>query len=131
MLFAFSGPGDCLELSLATPPMKGRGSSLDMGKLLQFLGGSFHGGTDVDEPLRRCIARIGERAWSQADILLVTDGELPEPDAELLAQLDAFRDGFGLKVHGLLVGAAGTGGEATLRRLCGDQLTVFRSWAAV
>lgn len=132
-LFAFSGPGDCLELPLAPPP-GGAGRqrrSLHLGQLLQFLGGSFHGGTDVEEPLRRCLCRISERAWSQADILLVTDGELPLPEPGLLAQLSDLRLRQGLNVHGLLVGTPSTGCEATLRTLCADRLTIFSSWAAV
>jgi len=131
-VFAFSGPDECLELLLASPPTasarRRSGGSLALGKLLQFLGGSFHGGTDVDEPLRRCVARIGEQAWKDADILLVTDGELPTPNPTLLAQLDALRLERGLRVHGLLVGAAA--GEQALRSVC-DELTLFTNWTAL
>ena len=48
--------------------------------LLEFLSGSFHGGTDVDEPFIRALARLQEAEWSNADIMLVTDGEIRPPD---------------------------------------------------
>ena len=71
-LYSFSGPGDCQELELK---VSGKGVSA----LLEFLAGSFHGGTDVDEPFVRALARLEEAEWTNADILLVTDGEIRPP----------------------------------------------------
>jgi uncharacterized protein with von Willebrand factor type A (vWA) domain len=73
-------------------------------RLLEFLAGSFHGGTDVDEPFIRALSRLEEEAWSNADVLLVTDGEIRPPDEDVLRNLDAAKEEMGLKVHGLLVG---------------------------
>eukprot|EP00854_Cymbomonas_tetramitiformis_P005947 gene5947-7150_t len=96
-LYAFSGPGDVEEMELRT-------DEDSIPKLLQFLSNSFNGGTDVDEPLWRALRRLQEATWADADVLLVTDGEIPNPDAGLIQQLDATKDDLGLKVHGLLVG---------------------------
>ena len=74
---------------------------------MEFLSGSFHGGTDVDEPFVRALSRLDEEEWSNADILLVTDGEIRPPDEEMLSDLDNAKETMGLKVHGLLVGSPG------------------------
>lgn len=37
---------------------------------------SFHGGTDLNAPITRALKMFEEQAWSRADLLLVTDGEL-------------------------------------------------------
>jgi len=121
-LYSFSGPGDCQELELK---VTGKGVS----QLLEFLAGSFHGGTDVDEPFIRALSRLDEEAWSNADILLVTDGEIRPPDEEMLADLNAAKEEMGLKVHGLLVGEPGAGADV-VEALCTHTHT-FKSWAAV
>lgn len=40
----------------------------------------------------------------QADILMVTDGEIPRPSQAVSAQLQHAKENMGLEVHGLLVG---------------------------
>ena len=45
------------------------------GGLLNFLACSFHGGTDVAEPLRCTVERLQETAWQRADMLFISDGE--------------------------------------------------------
>ncbi len=119
-VYAFSGPGECMEFALALTP---RGLT----DMLSFLSASFHGGTDVDEPLRRCVARLRDAAWRDADILLVSDGEIPEPDPALLGALEEARAEHGLKVHALLVGDAGSSAVEKLA----THVTHFRSWGAV
>lgn len=42
------------------------------------------GGTDVDAPLIRSLQRLGEEEWAQADILMVTDGEIRPPGEEVM-----------------------------------------------
>jgi uncharacterized protein with von Willebrand factor type A (vWA) domain len=44
----------------------------------------------------------------QADILMVTDGEIPSPSKEILSLLATAHDQLGLEVHGLLVGRSVT-----------------------
>ena len=41
------------------------------------------GGTDVDAPLIRSLEKLGREEWSQADILMVTDGEIKAPGEEV------------------------------------------------
>ena len=91
------------------------------------MAGSFHGGTDVDEPLKRSLERLqGHPEWANADVLLVTDGEIPPPSEELLASLSRATQDMGLKVHGLLVGEE-HGTEAPVRKLC-THVTQFTAW---
>lgn len=64
----------------------------------------------------------------QADILMVTDGEIPMPNDDILARLDAAKAALGLEVHGLLVGRKDS--AEVMERLC-THLHVFKSWNAV
>ena len=120
-LYSFSGPGDCQELELKL-------NATGLYGLLEFLSGSFHGGTDVDEPFNRALARLNEAEWSNADILLVTDGEIAPPDENLISSLNDAKEEMGLKVHGLLVGDAGD--EAVMNAIC-TNVHKFKSWSAV
>ncbi|CAD7700910.1 unnamed protein product [Ostreobium quekettii] len=119
-LYAFSGPQDVKELELSVTVQ-----SLD--ELLKFLEHSFHGGTDVDEPLKLSLERLQLKEWAQADILMVTDGEIPLPDDYILKQIEKAREEMGLEVHGLLVGDRHS---PPMEALC-SHLHVFRSWDAV
>jgi len=120
-LYSFSGPGDCQELELKL-------TSRGLEGLLEFLAGSFHGGTDVDEPFNRALKRLQESAWCNADILLVTDGEIKPPDETLIENLNRAKAELGLKVHGLLVGDAGD--EDVIESIC-TNVHAFKSWSAV
>lgn len=55
-MYAFSGPGDVMELELGTD----QGSFL---QLLKFLKMSFSGGTDVDAPLALSLDKLGQEGW--------------------------------------------------------------------
>ena len=63
----------------------------------------------------------------QADILMVTDGEIPAPNPDILAKLRGAGERQGLEVHGLLVGRDVT---PPMQELC-THLHVFKSWSAV
>ena len=120
-LYAFSGPGDCMELELKV-------SAKGLSDLLAFLEGSFHGGTDVDEPFERALARLDTEEWENADILLVTDGEIKPMQEDLLDALDQRKSERGLKVHGLVVGEQGN--PDVVEAVC-THTHNFRSWSAV
>ena len=64
----------------------------------------------------------------EADILLVTDGEIRPPDEEMLADLDTAKEEMGPKVHGLLVGEPGAGADVVEAPA---RTHTFKSWAAV
>lgn len=120
-LYAFSGPGDCMELELKV-------SAKGLSDLLAFLEGSFHGGTDVDEPFERALTRLDTEEWENADILLVTDGEIKPMQEDLLEALNERKAERGLKVHGLVVGEQGN--PEVVESVC-THTHNFRSWSAV
>jgi uncharacterized protein with von Willebrand factor type A (vWA) domain len=64
-LVLFGGPGERTEIRLGPGRWAG---------LLEFLSTSFGGGTDFDAPLVRACALLDEQGWSDADVLVVTDG---------------------------------------------------------
>jgi uncharacterized protein with von Willebrand factor type A (vWA) domain len=118
-LYAFSGPTQVAEFDLSVK--KG-----GVQALLEFLGCSFHGGTDVTEPIARALKRVETAKWSRADAIIVSDGEFPVPGATSAA-VAAARKSLDLRVHGLLIGA---GHSAAMTSLC-DPVHVFKDWNAL
>jgi uncharacterized protein with von Willebrand factor type A (vWA) domain len=115
-LIAFGGPGELLERDL------GQGAE-GLTALLDLMGQSFDGGTDVQTPIERAIEAVHEARWRSADLLIVSDGEFGcVPDT--LARLDAARERFGLRVQGVLVGDRETLG---LLETC-DDIHWVRDW---
>ena len=51
----------------------------------------FNGGSDFNEPVRRCLERLHQAAWANSDILLVSDGELRQPGPEIMRKLAGTR----------------------------------------
>jgi uncharacterized protein with von Willebrand factor type A (vWA) domain len=119
-VYAFSGPGDVMDIELGN-------DSASMLQLLNFLTMSFSGGTDVDAPLALSLERLTREEWELADILMVTDGEIPTPNEDILDRLNLATETMGLEVHGLLVGRNVT---EPMKQLC-THLHVFKSWSAV
>lgn len=128
IVFAFSGPENIMEMELDM-------GSESITKLLSFLTMSFSGGTDVDAPLACSLERLGREAWNMADVLLVTDGEIPPPNEDILAKLNIAKEELGLTVHGLLVGQRITEPMETICRdptgTKGSTISVFQSWGVV
>ena len=115
-VYAFSGARQVVECELS--------SDLDgLQRLADFVAASFHGGTDVVEPIERALARIREADWSQADLLIASDGEFG-PTAETVAAVQAARDELGLRVQGVLIGDRETRG---MRSVVDDTFWV-RDW---
>ncbi|KAL7570304.1 hypothetical protein ACA910_017154 [Epithemia clementina (nom. ined.)] len=85
--------------------------------LLNFLSNSFGGGTDVTGALKFAIDALDSDIMSAADILLVTDGEIPDPPVSqsMMESLDFLKLRKGVEVHGLLVGKSESN---PLSRLC-------------
>ena len=104
-----------------------------LNRLLDFMGHAFGGGTDVASPLRRALATLepgagGDvAAYAGADIILVSDGELPSPpvDAPTMARLEAARRRSGVEVHGLLIGEAR---PTPLDEICDEVHTFLCEW---
>jgi uncharacterized protein with von Willebrand factor type A (vWA) domain len=114
-LIAFGGPDELIERDLS-----GRGG---LAALLDLMGQSFDGGTDVQGPIERAIARVHEARWASADLLIVSDGEFGCTPATL-AQLDDARDRLGLRVQGVLVGDRETMGLMEVA----DDIFWVRDW---
>ena len=72
-------------------------------RMLDFLSFSFGGGTDVTGALKYAMETLD---MTSSDLLLVTDGELPNPPVStaILSKLETLRHQTGMEVHGLLVG---------------------------
>lgn len=117
-LYAFSGPKDVVEHALDLSPA-------GITRLLAFLRMSFHGGTDVAEPMRRAVERLGTASWRRADVLLVSDGEFPV-DAATSRRVAEARADLDARFHGLLVG----GGAASMAQIC-DPVHRFLDWNAL
>lgn len=117
-LYLFSGPGQVAEHELSL-------SKDGLARLMALLSMSFHGGTDIAEPLVRAVQRLDESAWSRADILLVSDGEFGVP-ADASMRLKRAREHRGARVHGVLIGG---GDSSAMRALCeSDAVHRFTDW---
>ncbi|MFN0185664.1 MAG: VWA domain-containing protein [Aquabacterium sp.] len=118
LMIAFGGPQEIMERAL--------GSDADsLAALLDLMGQSFDGGTDVQAPIERAIQRVHEARWASADLLIVSDGEFGCTPATLEA-LDAARDRFGLRVQGILIGDRETMGLMEVA----DDIHWVRGWRA-
>lgn len=115
-LIAFGGEGEIVEHELALTPQ-----GLDA--LLAVMGQAFDGGTDLQLPLARAIQTVHAAGQPQADLLIASDGEFGVTPATL-AQLDAARERFGLRVQGVLIGDRETMG---LLEVC-DDIHWVRDW---
>lgn len=134
-VFAFAGPREVRELELGNDMQS-------VNNLLEFLEKVFNGGSDFNEPVSRCLARLHEAAWANSDILLVSDGELRQPGVEVMRKLAGAKEKLGLRVHGLIVGSPEKkkADPAVLRSLCTNYLSngkvevcisLFEDWASV
>jgi len=118
VVYSFSGEGELRELEVPLAPVPAGAWE----GVLALLAGSFRGGTDPTGALRAALARAaGEPRWGAADVLLVTDGELPPPSPQLLEELTRLRTLRGLRVFGLLVAEAEAAPDpAALASLCDE-----------
>lgn len=115
-LIAFGGPEELIEHEM--------GAGADgLAALMDLMGQSFDGGTDIQTPIERAIEAVHEARWRSADLLIVSDGEfgcVPHT----LARLDEAREALGLRVEGVLVGDRETLG---LLEVC-DHIHWEREW---
>ena len=115
-VYAFSGARQVAECELS--------ADLDgLQRLADFVSASFHGGTDVVEPIERALARVRGDGWRQADLLIASDGEFG-PTAFTVEAIREARRELGLRVQGVLIGDRETRG---MRSIVDDTLWV-RDW---
>ena len=135
-VFAFAGPREVRELELNMDPQS-------IENLLDFLEKTFNGGSNFNAPVQMCLERLTQAQWANSDILLVSDGELRQPQHEVMRKLSGAKEKLGLRVHGLILGSPEEtrADPAVLRSLCtqivpntGKTETLiheFDSWASV
>eukprot|EP00913_Durusdinium_trenchii_P015737 g14789.t1 len=95
-LFAFSAGAQLKEMELDL--------SSNLKGLLDFLSFAFHGGTSLNEVLSASVERLHLAQWQNADLLVVTDGEVPKPSEKVLVELDEAKSS-GARVYGVVVGS--------------------------
>jgi uncharacterized protein with von Willebrand factor type A (vWA) domain len=115
-LLAFGGPSELLERDLTL-------DAAGLEHLLDLMGQSFDGGTDVQTPIERAIALVQTAGWHEADLLVVSDGEFGVTPATL-QQLREAKERLALRAHGILIGDRETIG---LLEVC-DHLHWVREW---
>jgi uncharacterized protein with von Willebrand factor type A (vWA) domain len=74
-------------------------------KLLDFLGMSFHHGTDADPAFREALRMLEQESYKKADVLMVSDFVMGELDTTIKARI-ATAKGLGTKFHSLVIGAS-------------------------
>jgi MoxR-like ATPase len=101
LVVAFSTASNIIESGVITAK-----DTQGITRLLEFLSHSFGGGTDVTGALKHAMTSLDTEALSAADILLVTDGEIPDPPLsdEMMRHIDDLKRTTGMQLHGLLVG---------------------------
>jgi uncharacterized protein with von Willebrand factor type A (vWA) domain len=115
-LLAFGGVGELLEQELALSPA-------GLQALLDLMGQSFDGGTDVQTPLERAIALVRSQSFALADILIVSDGEFGVTPATRALLIEC-KATLGLRVHSILIGDRETLGLLEIS----DQIHWVRAW---
>jgi len=115
-LLAFGGCGEVVERDLTL-------DAAGLEHLLDLMGQSFDGGTDVQTPIERAVALVETAEWADADLLIVSDGEFGVTPATLQRLRDA-KALLGLRAHGVLIGDRETIG---LLEVC-DHLHWVREW---
>jgi len=72
-------------------------------KILEFLGMSFHGGTDAEPAIEEAIKVLTEKDYNKADVLMITDGVMSPLQVETKASITKVKE-TGTKFHCLVVG---------------------------
>jgi uncharacterized protein with von Willebrand factor type A (vWA) domain len=108
-VYAFSGPGDLRSFEL---PLSVDGILNVAG----FLSASFHGGTDIVDPIESALDDIEQARWQGADIIIASDGEFgaTRETHQRIAEVKRLQS---LRVQGVLIGDRETRG---LREVCDD-----------
>lgn len=115
-VFSFGGPDEVVEMELGV-------DRAGIERATRFLGQAFHGGTDICGPLERIIAKLEDRRWQRADLLLATDGEFGATP-EVAARLAAVKRDLGLRVQGVLIADRETVGLLEVA----DDIFPVRDW---
>lgn len=81
-------------------------SANPIGRLVQFLRMSFHGGTDATPALKHAVKMLSENEWKNADVLMISDFVMQTLDNDIKAQIEyAQKDN--TNFHSLVIGSSG------------------------
>ena len=76
-------------------------------KLIEFLGMGFYGGTDATAAFQHSLKMLEDDDYKKADVLVVSDFQMPELSKELWDKIDEQKNEKEIKFHSLLIGASG------------------------
>ncbi|MFP4484637.1 MAG: VWA domain-containing protein [Spirochaetaceae bacterium] len=75
----------------------------DIPELSRFLAHSFHGGTDLRPALREALRMLREERFRRADVIAVSDFQIPKIADRMSGDLQAARDAYATVFHSLTV----------------------------
>lgn len=84
-------------------------SANPIGKLVQFLRMSFHGGTDAGPALKHAVKMLSENEWKNADVLMISDFVMQSLDNDIKAQIKSAQEN-NTNFHSLVIGTSGNNG---------------------
>ncbi|BDD05147.1 VWA domain-containing protein [Aureibacter tunicatorum] len=65
--------------------------TMDLDAIIILLKQSFHGGTDINSPMEECLNILRKKDYEDADVLIITDGQLPALKDRLRSQVESVR----------------------------------------
>lgn len=81
-------------------------SANPIGKLVQFLRMSFHGGTDATPALKHAVKMLSENEWKNADVLMISDFVMQTLDNDIKTQIESAQKD-NTNFHSLVIGSSG------------------------
>lgn len=84
-------------------------SANPIGRLVQFLRMSFHGGTDATPALKHAVKMLSENKWKNADVLMISDFVMQSLDNDIKAQIKSAQEN-NTNFHSLVIGTSGNNG---------------------
>jgi len=93
-LISFSTTFEQIELT---------GMEEDFERMAEFLQMSFHGGTDLQPPLRQTLKMLEKEHFERADVLVISDFVLPAMDRDIFDRIQEQRQQHGTHFHSMLI----------------------------
>lgn len=84
-------------------------SANPIGRLVQFLRMSFHGGTDATPALKHAVKMLSENEWKNADVLMISDFVMQSLDNDIKTQIESAQED-NTNFHSLVIGTTGNNG---------------------
>ena len=81
-------------------------SANPIGKLVQFLRMSFHGGTDATPALKHAVKMLSENEWKNADVMMISDFVMQSLDNDIKSQIESAQED-NTNFHSLVIGSSG------------------------